>query len=161
MCDFSLESFVSRAAEKGDRLFLYRFSTTTIGMRRQYDHASCPTCVKPGTELGFDVPITLENGVVLRHSTATFVQLEVAHRCQHRDAIETPDGQQFLLQNLLPGQTLSVLQIPAERTQDEVWEALTAPPKQDTYKALTEMTREVARKSLRDQRPLHYAVDPR
>jgi hypothetical protein len=125
MCDFSLEMYKSRRAEKGDTLTTYKFATGTIGMC-QPGEVHCPTCLQPGTELAFDAPIRLTNGVELLHSTATFVQFECAvwertgGPMRHRDGIETPDNQRYLLQNLAPGQTLSVLQVPAEPTVESI-----------------------------------------
>ena len=111
MCDFSLEHYVSRKAEKGDRLVLHRFPSTTTGLCRAGEH-ECPTCLQPGTELAFDRPIALCDGVELEHSVAKFVRLERPSYA-HRDGVETPDGQQYLLQDLARDQVLRVLQVPA------------------------------------------------
>src|SRR6516162_8196006 len=77
MCDFSLESYKSRRAEKGDRLVTYRFPTGSVGMCRAGEH-ECPTCIQPGTELAFDRPIVLGIGArtELKHFTATFIRFE-------------------------------------------------------------------------------------
>src|SRR5262252_7637148 len=139
MCDFSLEHYISRKAEKGDRLMLYRFPTTTIGTCR-IGEGRCPTCLQPGTELAFERNIVLGNGVELLHQVAVFVKLDAAHSCVHRDAIETPDGMQYTLQNLQPGQALRVLQAPAEATVESIARELKLDePKQDLYRGLQAM----------------------
>jgi hypothetical protein len=118
MCDFSLEHLISRKAERGDRLAVYRFSSGTVGVARAGDEA-CPTCLQPGTELAFDGPIVLDNGVELPHSVAKFTQFEVqiwartGGPMRHRDGIETPDGRRYSLQDLARDQELRVLQVPA------------------------------------------------
>ena len=171
MCDFSLEVFKSRRARKGDKLAVHRFLTHTVGMA-QIGVKDCPTCLQPGTELAFDEPIRISHRgqlggdflVRLSYDTATFVQLDCDHwspkglPLRHRDAIETPDGSQYLLQSLKEGQTLTVLQVPAEQTVEDMAQEIGLEPKRDAYVVLT---RKVALQSLADQRPLHHAVDSR
>ena len=131
MCDFSLESYGSRKAEQGDRLLVFRFPTGTTGVCRPHEH-NCPTCLEPGTELAFDGPIELWDGLKLPPGTATFIQFECnawmrnGKPLHHRDGLEMADGKRVLLQNLKPGQTLSVLQVPAEPDADAIWAALMA-----------------------------------
>lgn len=128
MCDYSLEHYRSRPANVGEKLQVHQFASRSLGMvgapsapagwpgrlvqlvsKQEWDLA-CPVCLLPGTELAFDAPINLS--VALnndRYCMAKFVQLD---RAQHVDAIELPDGKQYLLQHVLPGQTCQVLQLP-------------------------------------------------
>jgi len=168
MCDFSLESYKSRRAEKGDRLVTYRFPTGSVGMCRAGEH-ECPTCIQPGTELAFDHPIVLGIGArtELKYCTATFMQLEHGERrpldvsrpmLWHRDGIETPDGEKYSLQTLAQHQTLTVLQVPAELTVEDMARELGLAPVTrpamvaPCYSTIKEMTRDAARMALADAR---------
>lgn len=141
MCDYSLEHYHSRSAVVGEKLMVHQFESRSIGMigapakaetmgrklsrflmsKLEWDN-QCPVCLQPGTELVFSEPIRLRADTntgsthVIVETTAKFVQLERANHC---DAIELPNGDQYLLQRLESGQTCTVLQLPNTKQIDE------------------------------------------
>ncbi len=125
MCDYSLEHIASRPAVVGDKLVVTKFVSCTTGFSAA-DNDKVAVCLLPGTELGFDANIRSWNFTVegnqYNHSVAIFTQI---HRPEmtwgyHKDAIEMADGQKVLLNNLAPGQTATVLQLPKESTISHV-----------------------------------------
>ncbi len=124
MCDYSLEHIASRPAVVGDKLTVTRFPSCTTGF--QGEDANVAVCLLPGTELAFDAPISKgSNWYGAQEAAATFTQ-SVAVFSQilrpemtwgyHKDAIEMADGVKVLLNELVPGQTATVLQLPKEAT---------------------------------------------
>jgi hypothetical protein len=120
MCDYSLQSVLSRPAKVGDRLTTRNFGTGTRG----FGAPEVPTmavCVLPGTELAFSSEITVPRAgllgwkpVTLGHTTAIFRQVNKDKPGMHHDALEFPDGQIVLLTELCEGQEATVLQLPAQ-----------------------------------------------
>jgi hypothetical protein len=137
MCDYSLHSVKTRAAQLEDRLIVYNFGTGTRGFAEPYAGgasltAGCATalCVKPGTEIAFDEPIryiapsylTVSEGRA-KYCVAIFRQVDKDRERTHHDALELPDGQIVMLTNLYEGQTGKILQLPAEpKTVEEAKE---------------------------------------
>ena len=119
MCDYSLKHLASRPAVVDDKLTVSKFSSTTsIGFCDA--NGDKVVCVLPGTELAFENTIMTGNSwgpffndKGYTHKTARFrqINLEIPHT--HHDALELPDGEVLLLQNLKVGQTATVLQLPA------------------------------------------------
>lgn len=127
MCDYSLQSVKTRPAAVGDKLTTKSFGTGTRGFAAAEDCGTA-VCVLPGTEIAFDAPIKVQAesfswmvpGKELLHSTAIFRQINTEHKHMHHDALETPDGDQYLLTALVEGQSATVLQLPAApRTEAE------------------------------------------
>lgn len=120
MCDYSLQNVKSRPASVGDKLVTHNFGTGTNGFA-SVDDKDVAVCVLPGTEIAFDEEIkTLhdgENFVIGGHgvgaSVAIFRQIDKETRLTHHDALELPAGSTIKLAQLMPGQTATVLQLPA------------------------------------------------
>jgi hypothetical protein len=119
MCDYSLYNVKSRPAQVGDRLTTRHFGTGTRGFAAPEDTKTA-VCVLPGTELAFAKPVTCnlrgffawKVGVV-DHTMAIFRQVNKHNPYVHHDALEFPDGQTVLLNDVLEGQEATVLQLPA------------------------------------------------
>jgi hypothetical protein len=58
MCDYSLQSIVSRPAKVGDKLTTRDFGTGTRGFAAPEYH-TIAVCVLPGTELAFSSAVTV------------------------------------------------------------------------------------------------------
>ena len=120
MCDYSLQTVRSRPAKVGEKLRTQRFITGTSGFAAPED-ASTAVCVLPGTELAFATPVRCSGrGLfawkvkVINHTTAIFRQVNKDDPRTHHDALEFPDGQMVLLNDLWEGQKATVLQLPAQ-----------------------------------------------
>jgi hypothetical protein len=120
MCDYSLQSVLSRPAKVGDKLTTRNFGTGTRGFAAAEDPAVA-VCVLPGTELAFSNEVKIPavgflgwKGRTLGHATAIFRQVNKADLQMHHDALEFPDGQIVLLTHLCEGQEATVLQLPAQ-----------------------------------------------
>ena len=125
MCDYSLQSILSRPARIGDILTTRDFGTGTRGFAAAED-ARLAVCVLPGTELAFSNAVTVRDFVVrffarwrvraLDHGTAIFRQVNKHEPRVHHDALEFPDGHIVLLTHLCEGQKATVLQLPVQPT---------------------------------------------
>jgi hypothetical protein len=122
MCDYSLQSVLSRPAKVGDKLTTRNFGTGTRGFAAT-EAPSTAVCVLPGTELAFsdDVKVPAVGFLAWRgrttgHTTAIFRQVRKNEPRAHHDALEFPDGQMVLLTELCEGQKATVLQLPARPT---------------------------------------------
>jgi hypothetical protein len=128
MCDYSLQSIVSRPAKVGDKLTTRDFGTGTRGFAAPEYH-TIAVCVLPGTELAFSGPVTVTDTDVrffgswkmptlrtLGHATAIFRQVNKNDPWKHHDALEFPDGHIVLLTHLCGGQEATVLQLPVQPT---------------------------------------------
>jgi hypothetical protein len=119
MCDFSLQSVRSRPAKVGDKLVTRDFGTGTRGFA-DVDDLGSAVCLMPGTELAFASEVAclptglLGLGKKINHRTAIFRQVNKEKAATHHDALEFPDGRIVLLTWLREGQTVSVLQLPAQ-----------------------------------------------
>jgi hypothetical protein len=121
MCDFSLQAFNSRPAKVGDKLVTRDFGVGTRGFAA-VGVLDTAVCVLPGTELAFDAPIRQSTYLWEKeHPTnvARFVQVDKNTLHAHHDALELPDGTIVKLTILLPGQTATVLQLPAAPKNDK------------------------------------------
>jgi hypothetical protein len=123
MCDYSLEHVASRPAKVGDKLVTTRFGHSLTGGFCAIGEPKVAVCLKPGTELAFDREIKAPAGFWLRSKelgakVARFRQMNVECRAMHNDALELPHGQIVLLTRLCEGQTATVIQLPAENTQE-------------------------------------------
>ena len=120
MCDYSLQSILSRPAKVGDKLTTRNFGTGTRGFAAPEDRAVA-VCVLPGTELAFSSEVTVPRAgllgwkeLTLGHTTAIFRQVDRDAPRVHHDALEFPNGQIVLLTQLCEGQEATVLQLPAQ-----------------------------------------------
>ena len=120
MCDYSLETIASRAAEVGDTLVSTRFrDLITRGFVGPSD-PDVAVCLRPGTELAFERNVEFEHLLGAGRETAAarvarFRQVDLEVRHVHHDALEFPDGRVVLLTRLVEGQRATVLQLPAVR----------------------------------------------
>jgi hypothetical protein len=119
MCDYSLQSVLSRPAKVGDKLTTRDFGTGTRGFAAP-ENSRIAVCVLPGTELAFSGEVTVPRAgllgwksVTLGHMTAIFRQVKKDTPLTHHDALEFPDGRIVLLTELCEGQAATVLQLPA------------------------------------------------
>jgi hypothetical protein len=122
MCDYSLQSVLSRPAKVGDKLTTRNFGTGTRGFAAS-DAPTVAVCVLPGTELAFSSEVKVPavgllawRGRTTGHATAIFRQIRKNEPRVHHDALEFPDGQSVLLTELCEGQEATVLQLPAQPT---------------------------------------------
>jgi hypothetical protein len=120
MCDYSLQSIMSRPAKVGDKLTTRNFGTGTRGFAAP-ENPAVAVCVLPGTELAFASEITVPKAgllgwkaVTVGHRMAIFRQINKDRPGTHHDALEFPDGQTLLLTELCEGQSATVLQLPAQ-----------------------------------------------
>jgi len=121
MCDYSLQHTLSRPAAVGDKLTTREFPSGTRGFAAP-ENPAMAVCVLPGTELAFSRQVTFRPGFLrLRrrttsHTTAVLRQINQDVSEMHHDALEFPDGQIILLNNLCEDQVATVLQLPAQPT---------------------------------------------
>ena len=120
MCDYSLHGVKSRPAKIGDELVTHHFRTGTTGFAGK-NKSDIAVCLRPGTELAFSSAVRwgLLGGLPFNHrkaanrKTAIFRQINANEERTHHDALEFSDGKIVLLTCLRPGQTATVLQLPA------------------------------------------------
>lgn len=122
MCDYSLHLVASRPAKVGDRLVSTRFpSSTTRGFASPED-TNTAVCLLPGTEVAFERDAECESALTqfkrhnLGQKVARFRQINMDNQMAHHDALEFPDGQIVLVTDLVDGQHVAVLQLPASAT---------------------------------------------
>jgi hypothetical protein len=118
MCDYSLHNVKSRPAKVGDKLTTSSFNSCTIGFAAP-ENAEMAVCVLPGTEIAFATKVSryprwLFSARTINHTTAIFRQINKHNPHTHHDALEFPDGEIVLLNNLVEGQQATVLQLPAQ-----------------------------------------------
>ncbi len=116
----SLQTVRSRPAKVGEKLTTRHFNTCTTGFAAPED-IDTAVCVLPGTELAFAKTVTCRppglfawKPRVIHHTTAIFRQVNKDNPRTHHDALEFPDGQRVLLNDVFEGQQATVLQLPAQ-----------------------------------------------
>lgn len=123
MCDYSLRHVASRSAKVGDKLVTTNFGSP---MNRGFAAVGDPevaVCLLPGTEIATDnVPVyehllgrffpSLRSRKAGGHKVARFRQLNPEAIGVHHDALEFPNGKTVLIADLVPGQEITVLQLP-------------------------------------------------
>lgn len=118
MCDYSLESVASRAAQVGERLVSTQFVNSLTRGFAAIGEGDVAVCLLPGTELVFDQdvecdhPLGLYEKRKLRENVARFRQINMHSPYEHHDALEFPSGKVVLLTRLSTGQCATVLQLP-------------------------------------------------
>ncbi|MCW5982176.1 MAG: hypothetical protein KIT09_29080 [Bryobacteraceae bacterium] len=137
MCDYSLHGMPNRLAMNGERLVVHRFSSGTLGLAPAAKPVEgpplrittarfwkelfrflfagtpeCAVCVPPGAELRLSrIPAALRQRLRVESEEAvTFTQL-TAYENTHRDAVRFRSGAVILLQELIPGQPVQVLNL--------------------------------------------------
>lgn len=123
MCDYSLAEVSNRLAVKGESLVLHRFLTGSMGMRsarrrlREHLFRSCTAavCIPPGARLVLeDIPPRLQHQCGVGASEPVIFVQQSFDRRAHRDAIRFSNGKEILLQQLDPGQRVSVVSLDPE-----------------------------------------------
>jgi hypothetical protein len=109
MCDYSLESFSTLPARKGQRYVLDRFSTGSKGFTTS---PGCGTavCIPADSRLhieGIADDVQRRYGIGPKED-ATMGHFEVG---RYRDAVRFSNGQEVLLQFLNPGVTATVVEL--------------------------------------------------
>ena len=117
MCDYSLETVASRPAVAADRLVTTRFPTTITRGFAGVGDPNTAVCLRPGTELVFDVAPRYDHTWAPWPKTAPgtvarFREIDPDARHAHHDALEFADGTVVLLARLHPGQYATILQLP-------------------------------------------------
>ena len=117
MCDYSLHAVATRPAQVGETLITTTFrGTSTRGFASESDPAVA-VCMLPGTELAFAENVKYESrwiwtkAIKFRVGKFGVIEPHLSHR--HHDAIEFPDGSHVFVTQLLEGQRVTVLQLPA------------------------------------------------
>lgn len=124
MCDYSLQHVMSTPAKVGDVLKTTSFTGSSTRGFCAVGDPNVAVCVLPGTELAFTADIECDRMVgFLPHRkiaarVGRFRQVDLDKPYVHHDAIELPDGQIVLVTNLSDGQTVTVLQLPAEHSPE-------------------------------------------
>lgn len=119
MCDYSLQHVASRPAKVQDKLVTATFPNSITRGFASVGEPAVAVCLLPGTEIAFDKDVEYRPAFRLfRHRRAgqrlaRFRQIDTNQPSVHHDALEFPDGQVVLVTRLTPGQTATVLQLPA------------------------------------------------
>ena len=121
MCDYSLHLIASRPAKVADRLVSADFAISITRGFAEVGEPDVAVCLLPGTELAFDNDVQFDRAFRIfgkthsSHRVARFRQINMDDPYVHHDALEFPDGQVLLVTRLVPGQTATVLQLPASQ----------------------------------------------
>jgi hypothetical protein len=132
MCDYSLHLIASRPAKVADRLVSTDFVKSITRGFTEVGHPDVAVCLLPGTELAFDDDVQYDRAFSMfgkariEHRVARFRQVNMDDPHVHHDALEFPGGQIVMVTRLVPGQTATVLQLPAARDHSGAKQAQTA-----------------------------------
>src|SRR5215218_7790972 len=117
MCDYSLHAVASRSAQVAETLVSSRFQTTTTRGFASPDDPEVAVCLRPGTEIAFEANVQT-TGLLFRKDVgdrlARFRQIDLDQPMHHHDALEFSNGALVLVTDLIPGQSATVLQLPAD-----------------------------------------------
>jgi len=119
MCDYSLHHLATTPAKVGDKLVSTVFPATVTRGFCAVGAPGVAVCLPPGAELAFDQDVLGDRvlGFFRRRKinarVARFRQVNLSEPYAHHDALEFPDGKLLLVTQLAPGQTATVLQLPA------------------------------------------------
>jgi hypothetical protein len=119
MCDYSLHLIASRPAKVADRLVSTDFVKSITRGFTEIGHPDVAVCLLPGTEVAFDNEVQFDRAFSMfgkariEHRVARFRQVNMDDPHVHHDALEFPGGQIVMVTRLVPGQTATVLQLPA------------------------------------------------
>jgi hypothetical protein len=119
MCDYSLHLIASRPTKVADRLVSTDFVKSITRGFTEIGQPDVAVCLLPGTELAFDNEVQFDRAFSMfgkarvEHHVARFRQVNMDDPHVHHDALEFPGGQIVMVTRLVPGQTATVLQLPA------------------------------------------------
>lgn len=122
MCDYSLHLTLFRPATVGDKLVTTTFANSLTRGLCAVGEPNVAVCLLPGTEVAFDKDVDyirafdlLPKGQIFER-VARFRQIDRDRPDVHHDALEFASGRIVLVHRLCPGQTVTVLQLPAPRS---------------------------------------------
>ena len=124
MCDYSLHLVASRPAKVADKLVSTDFVKSITRGFTEVDQPDVAVCLLPGTEIAFDNDVQYDRAFSMfgkarvAHRVARFRQVNMDDPHVHHDALEFPGGQLVMVTRLIPGQTATVLQLPASRREE-------------------------------------------
>jgi hypothetical protein len=132
MCDYSLHAIASRTARVGEELVSTRFrGSATLGFASPAENGVA-VCLLPGTELAFEMNVRYRGGWfksrTINFNVAKFCKIAPEMPCQHHDALAFPDGSTVLVNSLMPGQRVRVLQLPVAGNELQTKSLRTPPP---------------------------------
>jgi hypothetical protein len=122
MCDYSLHCVASRDAEATDTLVVTGFYGTSSRGFASPNELSVAVCLRPGTEVAFEEEACREGALFKRRlgaKVARFRQVDRDHPDLHHDALEFPGGAIVKVNELVIGQRIRVVQLPAEPKAEE------------------------------------------
>ena len=124
MCDYSLHLVASRPAQVADRLVSTDFIQSITRGFTAIGEPEVAVCLVPGTEVAFDRDVQYDRAFALfgrarlTQRVARFRQINMDDPHVHHDALEFADGRIVMVTRLIPGQTMTVLQLPARPTEE-------------------------------------------
>ena len=133
MCDYSLHGVASRPARVGDKLVSCSFRNSITRGFASSEQPDVAVCLMPGTELAFESPVeaqVIAQGGTVRNygqSVARFRQVNLETPLVHHDALEFANGVMVMVTDLMPGQRVVVLQLPADPAEMPAREERTVP----------------------------------
>src|ERR1700756_1026138 len=119
MCDYSLHLIASRPAKVADKLVSSVFVKSISRGFTEVGQPEVAVCLLPGTEIAFDNDVQYDRAFSMfgrariDQRVARFRQVNIEDPHVHHDALEFPGGQIVMVTRLIPGQTATVLQLPA------------------------------------------------
>ena len=120
MCDYSMHAIASRPAKVGETLVSTGFRGTSTRGFASAEETRVAVCLLPGTELVFEQNVTYRGrwfgSKKIPFSVAQFCKLNPENPHQHHDALAFPDGTTLLVNSLVRGQRVRVLQLPVSAT---------------------------------------------
>ena len=122
MCDYSLHLIASRPAQVADKLVSTDFAQSITRGFTEIGQPEVAVCLLPGTEIAFDDDVRYDRAFSMfgrarvDQRVARFRQINLDDPHVHHDALEFPGGQIVMVTRLIPGQTATVLQLPASAT---------------------------------------------
>jgi hypothetical protein len=125
MCDYSLHLIASRPAQVADKLVSTDFAQSITRGFTEIGQPEVAVCLLPGTEIAFDDDVRYDRAFSmfgrarLDQRLARFRQLNIDDPHVHHDALEFPGGQIVMVTRLIPGQTATVLQLPASAMPED------------------------------------------
>jgi hypothetical protein len=142
MCDYSLTGVASRPAEAADTLVSTEFCRSSTRGFASVEDRSVAVSLLPGTEIAFEEDVAVDKSFISRtlipEKLARFRKVNIDQPHQHHDALEFADGTVVLLNDLIPGQRATVLQLPADlEERGRPHEEIADPRSADTDLALT------------------------
>jgi hypothetical protein len=139
MCDYSLHAVASRSARVGEALVSTHFrGSATLGFASPTEKGVA-VCLLPGTELAFETNVRYRGGWfktrLVNFHVAKFCKIAPEVLCQHHDALAFPDGSTVLVNSLVQGQRVRVLQLPVADNELQARSLKALPPIPEAEKA--------------------------